>query len=530
MEPQQLLQQVWLAIRHKDLKKAIVASNQLNLEFPDFASGWHAASHLAQMINQPRKALLAIDRALKLESGRADWHLHRAACLLKCADLEAARSLLSRLVTESIGAGLDDSAYLTQLGFLCNQAEMHTEAEKLYRRLSQIEPENGSHWYNLATIQRFKGETTAAEASLQRAIALNPGDYEAYELRADLRKQTKNSNHVSELEALLEKGIETPAGEVKVLYALAKELEDIGEYARSFKALKRGARVRRKHINYRVADDLQTIDAIQSAFDAGQFERGLRGHHSNEPIFIVGLPRTGTTLLERILGSHSDVQAAGELPNFAVQMMQQLRKQAGKQNLSRDQLVQQSADLDFERLGSAYIESTRPMTGQAPRFVDKLPLNFLYVGLIRLALPKAKIIHVSRDPMDACYAIYKRLFQDAYPWSYKLEEIGRYYLAYRRLMAHWNEVLPGAIHQVTYEELVSDTEAQAQQLLEFCDLPWQQQCLRYYEQPQATTTASASQVRRPVYRSSIGLWRKYEEQLAPLAQIFRAQGIRFDSA
>jgi tetratricopeptide (TPR) repeat protein len=530
MEPQQLLQQVWQAIRNKDLKKAIDASNQLNQQFPAFASGWHAASHLAQMINQPRKALLAIDRALNLESGQADWHLHRAACLLKCADLEAARSLLGRLVTESIGASLDDSAYLTQLGFLCNQAEMHTEAENLYRRLSQIEPGNGSHWYNLATIQRFKGDTAAAETSLERAIALNPRDYEAYELRADLRKQTINSNHVSELEALLEEGIKTPAGEVRIAYALAKELEDIGEHGRSFKALTHAASVRRKHINYRVEDDLQTIEAIQSTFDARQFERGLSGHSSSEPIFIVGLPRTGTTLLERILGSHSDVHAAGELSNFAVQMTQQLRQTPGNQALSRDQLVRHSTELDFERLGSAYIESTRPTTGKLPRFVDKLPLNFLYVGLIRLALPRAKIIHVSREPMDTCYAIYKRLFQDAYPWSYSQEELGRYYLAYRRLMAHWNEVLPDAIHHVTYEELVSDTEVQAQQLLKFCDLPWQPQCLRYYEQAQTTTTASASQVRQPVYRSSIGLWRKYEEQLAPLVRILREQGVRTDSA
>jgi hypothetical protein len=242
----------------------------------------------------------------------------------------------------------------------------------------------------------------------------------------------------------------------------------------------------------------------------------------------VGLPRTGTTLAERILGSHPAVFAAGELNNFALQMMQQLRVQFGQAKLPRHDLVEKSAELDFARLGQAYISSTRPRTGHTPHFVDKMPLNFLYTGLIHLALPRAKIIHLTRHPMDTCYAIYKRLFQDAYPWSYDLEEIASYYLAYRRLMAHWKAVLPGVIHELAYEDLVRDVEGEARRLTDFLDLPWDPQCVRFYEGSAISTTASASQLRQPVYSSSVGLWQKYAQALEPVAIKLSESGLAVD--
>jgi hypothetical protein len=252
------------------------------------------------------------------------------------------------------------------------------------------------------------------------------------------------------------------------------------------------------------------------------------GCQTGEPIFIIGLPRTGTTLAERILASHSEVFAAGELNNFAMRMMQQVRKKTGTQNLSRQALVKKSAELDSKDLGQAYLDSTRPLTGHSPHFVDKMPLNFLYAGLIHMALPQARIIHMVRNPMDSCYAIYKRLFQDAYPWSYDLDEIAAYFLAYRRLMAHWDEAMPGVIYRLAYEDLVTDPENTARELLRFCSLPWQPQCLRFDENKAATTTASASQVRQPVYTSSVQRWRDYKQQLAPLAAKLRDGGIQID--
>jgi hypothetical protein len=165
------------------------------------------------------------------------------------------------------------------------------------------------------------------------------------------------------------------------------------------------------------------------------------------------------------------------------------------------------------------------MSGKTPRFIDKMPLNFLYAGLIHRALPGAKIVHLQRHPLDTCYAIYKTLFRDAYPFSYSLEELGRYYLAYRGLMAHWESVMPGVIHTVTYEALVDDVERESRRLLEYCDLPWEDGCLRFYENRVASTTASASQVREPVYQSSVGKWHCYREQLQPLREILEQAGV-----
>jgi len=417
---------------------------------------------------------------------------------------------------------------LSQLAFLCSRLELHDEAALLYQRLIELEPKNGGHWYNLASIQRFCGQIPQAETSLEKAIALNPEDFEAYELRSDLRRQTPDANHILQLKKLLEGGITIPAGEVRVCYALAKELEDTGEPEQSFSALSRGAKLRRRHINYSLNNDLQIIDAIIDTFSPSVLESTEKGYPTREPIFIIGLPRTGTTLVERILGSHSGVFAAGELNNFATQMMQQVHKHPGAQGLSRQELVQQTAELDLAQLGKAYLDSSRPLTGLTPHFVDKMPLNFLYAGLIHLSLPNAKIIHLSRHPMDTCYAIYKRLFQDGYPWSYDLKEIAAYYLAYHRLMTHWKDAMPGVIYELSYEQLVTNFESRARDLIGACNLNWESQCLDYTNNSANTTTASAAQVRQPVYTSSVQRWRDYESQLAPLAEILIDGGICID--
>jgi hypothetical protein len=193
--------------------------------------------------------------------------------------------------------------------------------------------------------------------------------------------------------------------------------------------------------------------------------------------------------------------------------------------MDRDELVRLSAELDFKKLGEAYISSTRPFTGHTARFIDKLPLNYLYVGLIHLALPNAKVINLKRNPLDTCYAIYKQLFVDAYPFSYDLEELGRYYVAYHQLMEHWHVVLPGVIHTVGYEDLVSDIESESRPLLEFCGLDWQPQCLKFHESKDASTTASTVQVRQPVYQSSVGKWRDYEKQMQPIVKILQQAGV-----
>ncbi len=237
------------------------------------------------------------------------------------------------------------------------------------------------------------------------------------------------------------------------------------------------------------------------------------------------MPRTGTTLVERIIGSHSDVESAGELPNFSQMMTKMVRAQAAGREVSQEEMIAASLQLDMRQLGESYIESTRGLTGDTVHFIDKLPFNYLNVGLIRLALPNAKIVHVTRDPMDTCYAVFKTLFQRAYPFSYDLEDLGNYFVAYRRLMDHWYTLFPDSMHTVAYEDLVENTQTESRRLLDYCGLTWQEQVSEFHRSDAPSMTASASQVRQPVYRSSVGKWRNYEKELLPLSGILESAGI-----
>ncbi len=256
--------------------------------------------------------------------------------------------------------------------------------------------------------------------------------------------------------------------------------------------------------------------------------RDAPGHANSEAIFVLGLPRTGTTLVERILGSHDSVISAGELTNFTrciAGMAQAVSQQNPDfQTADRNDMVRMTAQINFAQLGQVYIESTRPLTGQSPNFVDKFPQNTLNIGPIRLALPETKIVLLQRNPMDSCYSMYKQLFTDIYQFSYDLEELGKYFIAHQRLLDHWLDVAGDAIHVAHYEDLVTEPETEIRKLLEFCGLPWQDQCLEFHQNTQASTTASASQVRQKLYSSSIGKWKDYEEQLEPLRKMLDEAG------
>ncbi|MDH3612955.1 MAG: sulfotransferase [Gammaproteobacteria bacterium] len=512
---------VWELLGENDVKQAIAACEQLNRQFPDFASGWHTASHLALKLNNRSMALAAIEKAVAIEPNNSGWLLQRAMCLLQLGQMERVDALVTQLASRKMKTAYEYSAF----GMLLTELGRREEAVKNYEKAAVLDPEQAKHYYNIACLQRTLGDIEAAERNFDKTVSLDPADYEAYKIRSELRRQTAGNNHVDALEELFNNGIDNDRGRVNICYALAKELEDLDEAERSFYYLKIGADTRRSYMQYDVQRDLDTIASIQQTYSTELFDGSAAGDGNFEAIFILGMPRTGTTLIERVLASHSDVFAAGELNNFAFQMMKLLRAESDKKNVARDEMVELTTKLDFRKLGEAYINSTRPFTEHAARFIDKMPLNYLYAGLIHLALPNAKIINLKRNPLDTCYAIYKQLFIDAYPFSYDLDELGRYFVAYHQLMEHWNTVLPGVVHTVEYEKLVSDIEKESRRLLDFCDLDWQPQCLRFYENKEASTTASTVQVRQPVYQSSVGKWRNYEKQLQPIVEILQQAGI-----
>jgi tetratricopeptide (TPR) repeat protein len=461
-------------------------------------------------------ALQRIDRALAIDA-RDPWLLiHRAQCLMalgRRSDAFAAAEIAER--SAAADGGLSDA-----IGTLYSAGNDQTRALAAYDRAVALEPRNPRFLYNRAAVRRFLGLLADAEDDYDRVIALQPTDLEAYKNRTDLRAQTAERNHVKELEALASRPMADWRGEVQVRYALAKEYEDLGDYSTSFEHLTRGAAKRREHLRYDIANDEATVQWIVDAYPGGAAVGapggGAAGAPGGDPIFIVGLPRSGTTLVERILASHSTLHSAGELDCFAQSLVDAVRRRTGRAQMPRRELVASSASVDFAALGRDYLQRARLASGGSGRFIDKMPLNYLYCGLIRRALPGAKIVHVTRHPMAVCYAMYKTLFKDGYPFSYDLDEIAKYYIAYRRLMDHWQGAEPAALYHLSYEALVADQLGESRKLLAFCELEWQESCAQFHANPAASTTASAVQIRRPIYDSSVSQWRHYEKQLSGL--------------
>lgn len=519
--PTTTVRQIWTLLEANKIKEAVTQCQTLNRQHPDFAEGWHVASHAAERARLPNKSLEFIERALSLDADNSGYLMQKASIFRRTGRMAEGLQIASQLV----GRRLTSAAAYNMLGSTLAHFDLHEEALLAIDEAIAMAPDRAHYYFNRAAELRFLGRLQEAESACDRCIALNPLYCEAHLMRSDLRRQTERENHVDELQALLPKATSDWRGQSQLHFALAKELEDLGEYQESFVQRQSGASLRRQHMRYSLDHDLDTMRAITEVFD-GECCKELESNcEDDSPIFVIGLPRTGTTLLERILDSHSEVHSAGELNNFAQELTRLAQSQFSKAE-SRLDFVRQSAKLNYTELGRAYIESTAALNGNAARFVDKLPLNYLYAGLIHRALPNARIIHLRRHPVAACYSIYKQLFHDAYPFSYSLEELAQYYLAYDRLMSHWRALIPEtAMTELRYEDLVTDTEQQARRILIFCDVEWQDRCLAFHEQKSASTTASAAQVRQPVYTRSVDLWRNYQTQLQPLIEILTDGGI-----
>jgi tetratricopeptide (TPR) repeat protein len=393
------------------------------------------------------------------------------------------------------------------------------EAYDAFRRAAALAPGNPALQYNLAATAAFLGRTDEAEAAYTEVIRRDPAAWEAYRARSDLRRQSADSNHIAELEAALFTRQPPTDGEIRLRYALGKEYEDVGDVDRAFDNFDLASKLRRSRLRYDVAEDIAALDLIGEVFDAAYAAPARVRTPGDGPIFILGLPRTGSTLLERMLGRHPDIQPLGELQAFGAALVAGLRRQAGPPPTGKLEAIQASAAVDPAEVGRDYLAAVAPLRDGRANFTDKLPFNILYTAIIARALPQARIVHLTRDPLDACVAIYKTLFEEAYPYAYDLAELGAYHNAYRRLAAHWREVLGERFIEVAYEDLVGDPAAQITRLLARLDLPTADACLAPERDDSPVMTASAAQVRAPVHARSVGIASRYIHRLAPLLAV-----------
>ena len=448
---------------------------------PDFLLALLDLGRLRKEQDRYGEALESFDRVISLEPAQPQAHFLRAATL--------ARASFTR---ESIDA---------------------------YRSCLAVRPGHVGALLGLGHVLKAMGDYEGAVASYKACMREAPDFGETYWSLANLKTYRFDDATVSEME----KRAAAPGGNVlstvNFLFALAKAYEDRGDYEQAWEHYRSGNEIHRAQVKYDPVQTEAMNDRIVAVFNAALVEElGGAGDPDPSPIFILGLPRSGSTLLEQILATHTDVEGTSELPYVG--------RLATSLNLNREdgvnypEALRELRPANLAAMGSDYLARSRMhRRSGAPRFIDKMPNNFPNVGLIALMLPNAKIIDARRHPLDACLSNYRQLFAKGQNFTYDLTEIGEYYLEYQRMMDHWRDVLPNRVLTVQYEEIVADFEPQVRRLLEFCGLPWQDACLRFYESERPVRTPSAEQVRQPIYDRSVGHWQHYEKHLGELIDV-----------
>lgn len=495
---------------------------QLLRASPHAGGAYFIAGVAASRLGQIDLALVHLHRATQLSPQRADYLAELARVLHAAWRTNEAMAAADR----AFALAPSDGMTLTTLGVLFSRSNEHRRAAQVFERAAAVMPAVGEFRFNLGTALTATGQLERAEQAFLDCLRVDPSNWRAYLALAELLTKDKGSDHIAMFQRQLVLSETNDDAAMYINLALAKEMETLGQYEQSFAHLSEGKRrggARRGDTSER---DAALFEALMQPVAE---PRPGEGNPSNAPIFVIGMPRSGTTLVERILSSHPTVHSAGELQNFGIA----LKRVSGSTTpplLDFDVLSRVRAP-QWTRLGDEYIRNTRSVAGDRAHFVDKLPHNFLYAGFIARALPNASIVCLRRDPMDTCLSNFRQLFAQTtsyYDYSFDLLNTGRYYLLFDRLMAHWERTMPGRILQVDYEDLVDRQEDVTRRILAHCHLPWNDACLRFEENDAPVATASAVQVRSPMFRTSMRRWKRYEAHLGGLRQLLEAGGVTVD--
>lgn len=460
----------------------------------------------------------AFVRALELDAGRYDAAIELAS--LYGVSQRAAEALaLIQKYEPQLG---NSPRYLNMAGLTCATLGLDGRAWPLYRKANELQPGVPVFQANLAACCVNLGKTAQAraiyEALLERAPTHQRNHYELSRLR-----RATDRAHVEQMQEILRTANLPPDRNIFLYYAIGKELEDLGQWAEAFRYYKMAGDAVASVSPYDVAQDLALIDRIIEVCDADWLTGGPRGAAQDgagkTPIFIVGLPRTGTTLTDRIVASHSQVESIGE--TFCMQRVLQRVAGAAGGGMT-PAVIEAAAGQDIGLVASGYLDAVAYRFGNKPLFIEKLPENMLYLGFIAKAFPEARLVRLRRNPMDACFAMYKQSF---FRFAYTLDDLGRYYIAHDRLVRHWTQLLGDRLIEVGYEALVADQEGQTRRLLGRLGLDFEQACLEFDQNESAVATASSAQVREKIHSRSVNRWRRFEQELQPLRHMLEGAGI-----
>jgi Flp pilus assembly protein TadD len=469
--------------RYRDAETLLLRCLELA---PAFSGARHNYAVVLHRQHKSAAALNELETLLALEPRNPGYLNLKAAVLARIGDyadaLEAYQEILK--------AHPRQPKIWMSYGHALKTAATADESIAAYRRGIELQPSLGEAYWSLANLKTFR---------------FAPADLEA--MRAQLRRQDLADEDRFHLH-----------------FAMGKALEDSGEYAESFEHYSSGNALRRKEVHYEAAEVSGSVRRTKALCTREFFaSRNGFGSPAPDPIFIVGLPRSGSTLLEQILSSHSQVEGTMELPEI-IGITQLMRERVGRaDHLEYPEGLARLTAADCREFGEQYLAKTRIVRkAGTPFFIDKMPNNFLHLALIHLILPNAKIIDARRHPLGCRFSGFKQHFARGQHFSYRLEDIGRYYHDYVELLAHFDAVLPGRVHRVIYERMVEDTETEIRRLLDYCGLPFEESCLKFYENERPVATPSVEQVRQPIYRQSVDQWQHYESWLGPLKEALGA--------
>jgi tetratricopeptide (TPR) repeat protein len=510
---QSLLKSAHEAIRRGNMAVARTAARAAVDQAPASTEAWWVLGTAAAGMEDFQAAEEAFARAA--ENAPAESRLRAQMLSLRgkplMSDGRVAEAVDS--ARAAIAQGQADTSSLVRVSYTLTHAGLPAEALPLMRDATARDPDHAEAWYSLGSICRAVGDIKGAETAFKKAIELSPTPpVAAYFNLAYLRRWTADDNHIPVLEEI---ACRTSLEACRVAYTLFKEYDDLGDAEKAWDCLQVGSELARKIEPWSPAEEAETVAAWKAHFPSARFGGSdVRPRPGPKRIFIVGLPRSGTTLIERILAAHSQVQALGELKTFGV-VTHRLTRVATERRLAPD-VIAAAAELDPLDVAHAYARETAFLCDGRPFVIDKLPSNHEYVGLIRLAFPDAVIIALDRNPMDALFGSYKLLFTGAYGWSYDQDDLADHYGHFRDLMAYWKRVLGDGLIEVSLDAVIADPEPEIRRLIAACGLPFEDGCLRPHLSKGAVSTASAVQVRKPINSEGVGAWKRYETQLSHL--------------
>ena len=507
----------------RDLKRPEEAERAYRTALTDMPNDPETLDNLALAVkdlDRLDEAAELLRRALAIESRSDKIHVHYASVLIDQKKVDEAAVAAER----ALALNPDSHDALNLMGRVAFERGALGAALAHYRRALTLKPDLADACNNMGNALKELGHLADARAAFLKAIELDPTLTGVYVNLADSMTFIAEDPHLAAMQTLAARPDGLSATDrVHLDFALAKAFADIKDHGRSFEHLLRGNAGKRATIEYDEAAAMALFDRIESAFTAELIDAksGL-GDPSGVPIFVLGMPRSGTTLVEQILASHPRVHGAGELKTLN-EVVDTVRGFDGTV-VPFPEFVPELEAAPIRAIGARYLAQIRELAPEAFHITDKMPSNYYFAGLIHLALPNARIIHTMRDPVDTCISCFSKLFTAEQHHTYDLGELGRYYARYERLMAHWRRVLPqGRMLDVRYEDVVEDVEGQARRIIAHCGLDWDAGCLEFHRTQRPVRTASATQVRLPIYRGAVGRARAYEPLLAPLLGALRSQ-------